>query len=114
MTLPHPLRRQPPCEGHAKDITANTGAAKRVRCFFADTINFGITYKKKGVLPSQRFRNFIGGNSPDIGPVSLKEREVSIHYVPTTDNMSDLKTKILSKNRHRYLIHDIQGLNRHR
>ena len=34
----------------------------------------------------------------------VQEGKVSIHYVPTEDNVSDLGTKFLNKNRHRYLI----------
>ena len=34
----------------------------------------------------------------------VQESKVSIHYVPTEDNISDLGTKLLNKNRHRYLI----------
>ena len=34
----------------------------------------------------------------------VQEGMVSIHYVPTEDNISDLGTKFLNKNRHRHLI----------
>ena len=34
----------------------------------------------------------------------VQEGKVSIHYVPTEDNISDLWTKFLNKNRRRYLI----------
>ena len=34
----------------------------------------------------------------------VQEGKVSIHYVPTEDNIFDLETKLLNRNRHRYLI----------
>ena len=34
----------------------------------------------------------------------MQERKVSIYYVPTEHNISDLGTKFLNKHRHRYLI----------
>ena len=41
----------------------------------------------------------------------VQEGMVSIHYVPTEDNISDLGTKFLNKNRHRCLIGLIKDFN---
>ena len=38
----------------------------------------------------------------------VQEGKVSIYYVPTEDNVSDLRTKFLNNNRHRYLIGQIK------
>ena len=38
----------------------------------------------------------------------VKEKKISIHYVPTEDNLADIRTKHLNKQRHKYLINKIK------
>ena len=38
-----------------------------------------------------------------------KEEKISIHYVPTEDNLADIGTKQLNKQRHKYLINKIKN-----
>ena len=38
-----------------------------------------------------------------------KEENISIHYVPTDDNLADIGTKHLNKQRHNYLINKIKN-----
>ena len=39
----------------------------------------------------------------------VKEGRISIHYVPTEDNLADIETKHLNKQRHKYLIDKIKN-----
>ena len=39
----------------------------------------------------------------------VKEQKISIHYVPTEDNLADIGTKHLNKQRHKYLINKIKN-----
>ena len=40
----------------------------------------------------------------------VKEEKISIHYVPTEDNLADIGTKHVNKQRHKYLINKIKNL----
>ena len=39
----------------------------------------------------------------------VKEEKISIHYVPTQDNLADIGSKHFNKQRHKYLINKIKN-----